>query len=163
MDNEVTKEVMKKLQNNEEKGELWQRFLRFLGLKAMISSRTKLKEHQRNLEPKYWPQVKDFLDAITEIIESHTIEDSNVQVINQRIVDYIADQINKKGAIEDVKERYLALDTLADRILVNNLSKIVGLKKSEGQRPEFSDAVNEFKKHLHERHQQELLQLNLKK
>lgn len=110
-----------------------------------------------HLEPKYWPEVKDYMESIKAIIKSHTIEDANVQQVNENITNYIFAQINKKGSIEDIEERYLALDTLADRILVNELSKIAGLKQSEGTRAEFSEATQAFKKRLAVRHKEDSL------
>lgn len=109
-----------------------------------------------HLEPKYWQEVMDFIDKINELIKTHTIEDNNIQQVNQRIVDYIKEQINVKGEIKDIEVRYAALDTLADRILANSLNKIVGLKHSDNSRAEFSHTVAEFKRRLHQRHQAEL-------
>lgn len=116
-------------------------------------------EKEIHLEPKYWPQVKHFMDDLQHIIKVHTIDDSNVQDVNQRILDYIQNQINVKGSLDDIEARYTALDTLADRLLVKNLSKIVGLKQNDSTRAEFSEAVETFKKSLHERHAEEVLHI----
>ncbi len=113
-------------------------------------------EDEFHLEPKYWPEVKDFIDNLNHLIEIHTIEDSNVQHINQRIVDYVEDQINVKGQLKDVEQRYSALNTLADRILSNTISKIVGLKHVPTTHADFSEAVELFKKRLQKRHQNEI-------
>ena len=111
--------------------------------------------HERgaHLEPKYWQEVIDFMNAIKSIIEKNTIDDDNVRHVNERIITYVEEQINKKGSMKDRQERYAALDTLADRILVNNLSKIAGLKHTEGRA--FTDAVKQFKDSLHRRKAEE--------
>jgi hypothetical protein len=114
-------------------------------------------EKEINLEPKYWPQVKHFMDELNHIVKVHTIDDSNIQDVNRRILDYVEKQINLKGSLHDIEERYTALDMLADRILIKNLSKIVGLKHNDSTRAEFSEAVETFKKSLHERHDAEVL------
>lgn len=118
-------------------------------------------EHERIIddyhrEPKYWPEVIDFIDNINHLIESHTISDTNVQHINQRIVDYMIDQINTKGSVQDIEERYFALNTLADRILSNTLNKIVGLKHMPSTHADFTEAVGNFKKRLAIRHKNEI-------
>lgn len=113
-------------------------------------------ERKIHLEPKYWPEVKQFMDSLDDIIGSHTIEDDNIKRINQRVVDYIEEQINKKGQVEDIHARYSGLNTLADRILSNNLNKLVGLKESTHSSAEFSDAVKAFKVKLNEKKQAEL-------
>lgn len=115
----------------------------------------KTAEHEFHLEPKYWPEVREFIDTLNHIIKNHTIEEPNIQYINQRIIDYVIEQINVKGALDDVTERYNALNELSDRILANNLSKIVGLKHDMGTNPEFSHAVEEFKQKLMMRRQAE--------
>ena len=107
------------------------------------------RETGAHLEPKYWQEVIDFMNSIKSIIEKNTIDDDNVRHVNDRIITYVEEQINKKGAMKDRQERYAALDTLADRILVNNLSKIAGLKHTEGRA--FTDAVKQFKDSLHRR------------
>lgn len=108
-----------------------------------------------HLEAKYWPEVMDYMKALQDIIKVNTIEGENVEQVNERITDYILEQINKKGSIDDIEKRYLALDTLADRILVVELSKIVGLKQNPGTRAEFSEATKQFKKRLALRHEAE--------
>jgi len=122
-------------------------------------SKRRSKNKERHLEAEYWPEVVDFMDLLNEIIDKNTIHDPNIEAVNRRIIEYIADQINIKGAIEDVNARYSALDILADRILVTNLGKIVGLRQNEGTKAEFSDAIEQFKQRLHQRHQQELIEL----
>lgn len=116
-------------------------------------------DHEKDkfhLEPKYWPEVKHFLDELNHAIEEHTIHDGNISQINQRIVDYIEEQINHKGQIEDIEERYSALNTLADRILSNSFNKIVGLKHSETTNTDFSDIIKNFKIDLEKRHREEI-------
>ena len=131
----------------------------FTWLKNLFSGKGKagsdkpLYEHGRHLEPKYWQEVIDFMDSIKGIIDKNTIDDENIRHVNDRIITYVADQINKKGEMKDRAERYAALDTLADRILVNNLSKIAGLKHTEGRA--FTDAVKQFKDSLHRRKAEE--------
>jgi hypothetical protein len=98
------------------------------------------------------------MDHINNIVTSHTIDDDNIRIVNQRILDYMMKEINAKGSIEDIEKRYYALSTLADRILVNNLSKLVGLKKDEFKGPEFSEAVSDFKRELQKRHEREILE-----
>lgn len=109
-----------------------------------------------HLEPKYWPEVKHFIDELNHAIEAHTIHDGNIAQINQRIVDYVEDQINHKGQIEDIEERYSALNTLADRILSNSFNKIAGLKHSENTNTDFSDIIKNFKVNLEKRHREEV-------
>lgn len=124
------------------------------------SSSTQEKESSpknlRRLEPKYWQEVIDFMETLDHLIKTYTIEDDNLRHVNQRIVDYVQEQINLKGSIKDIEERYSALDTLADRILTNNLSKIVGLKHTESSQAEFTEAIINFKKRLHHRYLEEL-------
>jgi len=108
------------------------------------------------MEARYWPEVQEFMNTLNALVKSHTIDDSNVEHINGRIMEYILHQINAKGAIENVNERYEALDTLADRILSNSLSKIVGLKHNESNYAEFTEVVEHFKERLHQRHNQEI-------
>ena len=120
-----------------------------------------LKEEELRLEPKYWQEVIDFMTTLKNIVHKHTIDDDNVRHVNDRIITYVEEQINKKGAVKDRSQRYAALDTLADRILVNNLSKIAGLKHTEGT--EFSEAVKRFKEDLHRRQTQEEAYLHSKK
>jgi hypothetical protein len=112
-----------------------------------------------HLEPRYWVEVKHFMDTIELIVKEKTIDDSNVQILNQRILDYIEQQINVKGSLPDIEQRYMALNTLADRILVNNLSKFVGLKHTPNTAAEFTSAIDQFKRDLEKRHQEELAQL----
>ncbi|MFI4937339.1 MAG: hypothetical protein ACHQJ6_02385 [Candidatus Berkiellales bacterium] len=133
---------------------MWQFIVNLFSKKH--SKKTQLVGHPDQVEPKYWPEVVDFMETLNTIIDSHTIEDSNIQIINQRIVDYVQEQINIKGSLDDIEQRYLALDTLADRILVRNLSRIVGLKQNESTRAEFSEAIEHFKHRLHQRHQHEI-------
>lgn len=121
----------------------------FLRRKKTVYAKT------RHLEPKYWPQVRHFIETLNHLVSTDTIDDPNVQYVNQRIIEYIEEQINIKGAIADKEKRYSALDTLADRILAVHLSKIVGLKQNESTHAQFSEAVALFKKHLSERYQQE--------
>lgn len=113
-------------------------------------------EGQYDLEPKYWPEVVDFIDNLNHLIEIHTIDDSNIKRINERIVDYVVDQINVKGSMQDIEERYDALNTLADRMLSNTFNKIVGLKRETSTQAGFSEAVVKFKKRLAIRHQNEI-------
>ena len=108
-----------------------------------------------HLEPRYWPEVKHFMARINDIVDSNTIEDQNVHVVNQRIIDYVESQINKKGSMHDIEERYMALSTLADRVLINNLSKIVGMKQVDSTHADFSNAVHDFKEALAARRAQE--------
>lgn len=109
-----------------------------------------------HLEPKYWPEVIEFINNLNHVIETHTIAGANVQHINQRIVDYVAHQINVKGSVVDLDKRYSALDTLADRILSNTFSKIAGLKHQENTHADFTDVIIQFKKRLHQRYQDEV-------
>ena len=88
--------------------------------------------HIIHLEPKYWPEVTDYMKKLSAIVKTNTIDDENVHSVNERILNYVLDQINKKGSIQDIEQRYLALETLADRILVVELVKIVGLKQKRG-------------------------------
>jgi len=114
-------------------------------------------EQEIHLEPKYWPEVKHFMNKINDIVVHSTIEDNNIHLVNQRIIDYVEKQINTKGSLEDIEQRYMALNTLADRILYNNLSKIVGLKHDKNSHADFTEAVAEFKRELEKRHQDDLL------
>jgi len=114
--------------------------------------------HEIHLEPKYWPEVKDFMGSLDEIIETHTIDDPNIKRINQRIISYIEEQINKKGQVDDINARYSGLNTLADRILSHNLSKVVGMKSGVNSTADFSDAVSEFKIKLSHKKQSEVEQ-----
>jgi hypothetical protein len=124
---------------------------------AKSKSKNKLtNEREIHLEPKYWPEVKDFMGNLDNIIESHTIDDNNIKRINQRIVDYIEEQINKKGQVEDLNTRYSGLNTLVDRILSNNLSKLVGLKEGTTSTADFSNAANEFKIKLSHKKENEI-------
>ncbi len=109
-----------------------------------------------HLEPKYWPEVVDFIDNLNQLIEANTISDSNIQHINQRIVDYVVDQINVKGSLKDIEQRYSALNTLADRIQSSTINKIVGLKHVSTTHADFSEAVDKFKKRLAIRHENEI-------
>lgn len=104
-----------------------------------------LRDDQIHLEPKYWPEVREFIDNLNSVIESHTIQDDNIHRVNQRIVDYILEEINKKGQIENIEQRYSALTTLSDRILSHNLNKLVGVKENTAYNTDFSDTVNQFK------------------
>lgn len=115
---------------------------------------SKQKEHGR-LEPKYWPEVMDLMETLNKLIESHTIDDINVRHVNSRILEYLEQQINTKGTLSDLEQRYSALDTVADRFLTNSLNKIVGLKHQEDSHAEFSEAISVFKKRLRERREQE--------
>lgn len=116
-----------------------------------------------NLEPKYWPEVIEFIESLENTIKKHTIEDSNIQIVNQRIIDYIAEQINTKGAVKDIELRYAALTTLADRILARDLNKIVGLKREFISHTDFSDMINKFKTQLVKRHEEEKRYLEVKR
>ena len=120
------------------------------------SSQTRsLEPHIIHLEPKYWPEVTDYMKKLSAIVKTNTIDDKNVHSVNERILNYVLDQINKKGSIQDIEQRYLALETLADRILVVELVKIVGLKQKEGSRAEFTEPTFAFKKRLTERKKSE--------
>lgn len=134
-------------------------FRKLFGLKLKdAGKKNKLSIDGHELEPKYWPEVIHFMQHINALIESHTIDDDNIRIVNQRIVDYMVKEINAKGSIEDINKRYDALDTLADRILVTNLSKIVGLKTEESKKADFTAAIKQFKDELHKRHEAELLE-----
>ena len=130
---------------------------KILGLKPKLDDKDDSRHiDSGHLEPKYWPEVKHFMDNINTIIKTYTIDDDNIHIVNQRIIDYMAKEINAKGSIEDVIKRYDALNTLADRILVTNLSKIVGIKQVEAKGPDFSGAVGVFKKDLRKRYEKEV-------
>lgn len=109
-----------------------------------------------HLEPKYWQEVIDLRERLEKVIKENTIEDDNISHVNQRVLDYLIEQINIKGSLPTIQERYAALNTLADRILNNYQSKLVGLKKNVTTHTDFSDAVNDFKDRLKEREQKEL-------
>lgn len=112
--------------------------------------------HTIHLEPKYWPEVTDYIHNLSNIVKCNTIEDDNIQQVNERILSYVLDQINKKGSIDDFETRYLALQTLADRILLIELGKIVGLKHNAGTTAQFSEATQLFKKRLMMRRESEM-------
>lgn len=114
-----------------------------------------LLDREFHLEPKYWPEVKEFIETLHTTIENHTIDDPNIQRVNNRIVDYILEQINNKGQIEDAEERHKALKTLTDRILSHNLNKIVGLKQNTEANTDFSDTVHVLQSKLLKRYQEE--------
>ncbi|MBS0286048.1 MAG: hypothetical protein JSR17_02045 [Proteobacteria bacterium] len=113
-------------------------------------------QDEYHLEPKYWPEVIDFINNLNQLIETHTIDDTNIKHINQRIVDYVVDQINVKGSVVDIEQRYSGLNTLADRMLSSTFNKIVGLKHESTTHADFSEAVSNFKKRLAVRHQNEI-------
>lgn len=115
----------------------------------------------RHLEPKYWQEVIDLRERLERVIKENTIEDDNISHVNQRVLDYLIEQINIKGSLPSIHERYAALNTLADRILINYQSKIVGLKKNVTTHTDFTDAVNDFKHRLKQREQKELTASNL--
>ncbi len=112
-------------------------------------------EHTFHLEPKYWQEVITLRERLEKVVKAHTIDDNNINNVNQRVLDYFFDQINLKGSLPSTTERYAALNTLADRILLNYQTKIVGLKKNETTHTDFSDAVKDFKNRLKEREQKE--------
>jgi hypothetical protein len=112
------------------------------------------KEH--HLEPKYWQEVIDLRERLEQVIHENTIEDDNISHVNQRVLDYLIEQINVKGSLPTIHERYAALQTLADRILINYQSKLVGLKKNVTTHTDFTDAVNDFKHRLKQREQKEI-------
>ena len=145
--------IQKENENMHEKPSIFARILRFF-FREKSQSLAK-KEGEIHLEPKYWPEVQHFMKNLDQIVESHTIQDENIKRINQRVIDYIEDQINKKGQVEDINARYNGLNTLADRILSNNLNKLVGLKEGS-HTADFSNAVKDFKHELHEKKQAEL-------
>lgn len=140
----------------EDKKKWWHFILKFFkrDKKAYVSN--------VHLEPKYWPEVMDFIQRLRAIIDESTIEDENIKIVNQRIVDYIEHEINVKGSIEDINKRYDALHTLADRILVKNISKLVGLKYSSTN-ADFSETIEIFKHRLTKRQEEELQQMSFKK
>ncbi|MGE3319120.1 MAG: hypothetical protein AB7I18_07465 [Candidatus Berkiella sp.] len=109
-----------------------------------------------HLEPKYWQEVMDLRERLEKVIKENTIEDDNVTHVNERVLDYLIEQINIKGSLPTIPERYAALNTLADRILLNYQSKLVGLKKNVTTHTDFTDAVTDFKKQLKEREKKEL-------
>lgn len=113
-------------------------------------------KHDFHLEPKYWQEVIDLRERLEEVIKANTIDDDNISHVNQRVLDYLIEQINIKGSLPTITERYAALNTLADRILLNYQSKLVGLKKNMTTHTDFTDAVNDFKHRLDERKQKEL-------
>src|SRR5689334_13828416 len=78
-------------------------FIKSHGASLELKSRSK-----RHLEAKYWPEVKDYMETLQGLIKTHTIEDDNAMQVNERITNYIWQQINKKGSIEDLDKRYLA-------------------------------------------------------
>lgn len=109
-----------------------------------------------HLEPKYWQEVIDLRERLEKVIKENTIEDDNISHVNERVLDYLIEQINIKGSLPTIPERYAALNTLADRILLNYQSKLVGLKKNVTTHTDFTDAVTDFKKQLKEREKKEL-------
>lgn len=113
-------------------------------------------KHDFHLEPKYWQEVIDLRERLEKVIKENTIDGDNISHVNQRVIDYLIEQINSKGSLPTITERYDALNTLADRILLNYQSKLVGLKKNVTTHTDFSDAVNDFKHRLDERKQKEL-------
>ncbi|HRE30610.1 MAG TPA: hypothetical protein PLD88_01420 [Candidatus Berkiella sp.] len=110
------------------------------------------------LEPKYWQEVIDFRERLERAIKENTIDADNISSVNQRVLDFVIEQINTKGSLPTVQERYQALNTLADRVLLNYQNKIVGLKKGVTTHTDFTDAVNDFKHRLKEREQKELFE-----
>lgn len=109
-----------------------------------------------HLEPKYWQEVIEFMEELKALVETHTIDDENIHYMNQRVIEYIEKQINVKGKMLDLQERYLALDTFLDQISVKYLSKLVGMKHTEMTKTEFIDCVEKLKKGLHQRRQKEM-------
>lgn len=112
------------------------------------------KEH--HLEPKYWQEVIDLRERLEKVIKENTIEDDNISHVNQRVLDYLIEQINVKGSLPTIHDRYAALQTLADRILINYQSKLVGLKKNVTTHTDFTDAVTDFKHRLKQREEKEI-------
>jgi hypothetical protein len=108
-------------------------------------------EDTLKVEPKYWPEVVDFMNQLKTIVNKNTIDDGNVHSLNDRIISYVEKEINQKGKLPDIEKRYAALDELADRILVVSLGKIVGMKKTSDTQAVFTDAVTHLKNALHER------------
>lgn len=123
---------------------------------CFVPSKKAQKNGKEHLEAQYWPEVKHFVTHINQLVQDNTIDDDNIKIVNQRIIDYMSEQINAKGSIENVEQRYTALNTLADRLLVNNLSKIVGLKQSTTTSANFTDAVEHFKEDLQKRFESEV-------
>lgn len=113
-------------------------------------------KHDSHLEPKYWQEVIDLRKRLEEVIKENTIDHDNISQVNKTVIDYYFEQINTKGSLPTINERYAALNTLADRILMNYQSKIVGLKKNVTTHTDFSDAVNDFKHRLDQRKEKEL-------
>lgn len=109
------------------------------------------------VEPKYWPETIELMENLDRIIQEHTKASPTNDQINKRILEYVEEQINTKGSIEDTKLRAEALETVADRILSTTLDKIVGLEPQTDTRMEFSNAVAEFKQKLSQRLQSDIL------
>lgn len=151
----VTNSAEPNNKNKPKKTSFWDVVLGWFRKKPLGEAQRAGKDFQ--LEPEYWQEVIEFIDTLNELIKTHTIEDSNVESINRRIVGYIQDQINIKGSIVDLKERYSQLDILADRILSTTFNKIVGLKHVESSHADFTAAIVQLKKRLHERYQNELM------
>ncbi|MCS5712015.1 hypothetical protein [Candidatus Berkiella aquae] len=122
------------------------------------SKSTPVEQHLETgkLEPKYWQEVIDFRERLEKVIKENTIDADNISSVNQRVLDFLIEQINTKGSIPTVPERYNALNILVDRMLISYQSKIVGLKKGVTTHTDFTDAVNAFKLRLKEREQKEL-------
>jgi len=127
-------------------------------IRNLFKPKNKEPETQKefHLEPKYWQEVIDLRERLEKVIKENTIEDNNISHVNERVLDYLIEQINVKGSLPTIHERYAALNTLADRILLNYQSKLVGLKKNVTTHTDFTDAVNDFKKQLKEREKKEL-------
>lgn len=111
---------------------------------------------ENELEPRYWPEVREFIDNLNTVIDSHTQADANAERVNERVVEYIVEQINEKGKIQDVEKRYSALRTLSDRVLTHHLNRLAGVKKATEYNTDFSDVVNLFKTKLDIRRENEV-------
>ncbi|MBN9288715.1 MAG: hypothetical protein BGO43_08640 [Gammaproteobacteria bacterium 39-13] len=131
-------------------------FRRLFARKNTLQERVKALENEIHLEPKDWPEVQDFINRLNKLIETNTIVDYNIQRLNQRIVDAVENQINEKGQLQDIEQRFNALDIIADRFLSNALNKIVGLRSHQNDNTEFSQVVAHFKDRLHQRYKEEL-------
>lgn len=132
----------------------------WLSKQGVPKQRASAGETQIHLEARYWPEVIAFMERMTRLVKENTTQDPNIQQVNQRILDYVLAEINTKGEIADVDERYEALQILADRILTKSLPKIAGRKPNLSTHAVFSEAVIAFKLHLHERYLKEKLTEN---
>lgn len=125
---------------------------------GIFKSSPKQAQASKDMDPRdvpahLWPEVQTFIEELRDIVDKNTIDDKQAKRMNTQIMDYLANQIEKKGYSGTYEDKCQAMEIIADRVLTTTVPKLVGSVEQTEQKTEFSDVVNKFKSDLEKKKQ----------